>query len=351
MSESDADKVCISSFDESDPEQHTQKIMFGCGVQLGFRGKMEHQNLEVSHIKQGTFGKGHPYEGHNFVSISVMNDKTNKITLHNSYSRDTGKLMRIPVMDDDPSSSCFAGSLLRYLAKMNDGQRYLHCRHVKEEHRASQLKKGLKGFYYSNLKLGPNKIADLFKEGADRLGILTDDFCPHSLRALFITNMVNDGSVSNRESMAAARHLDVKAHLGYQEMGEVSEGNRITCILNAQPDRKRTISTPNATSTPLTVTSKNSSVSKPGFATQIEWAQFCHEKKELAKAMGMEVNSSQESINIEKAKKDLDDLDDFEVKKKKRKGSGKLRKQIEGLQFKLAEKKTNLTWHQDSLIG
>ena len=247
LSECDADKVCISSFDESDPEQHTDKIMFGCGVQLGLRGNMEHQNLEVSHIKQGKFGKGRPYvyEGHNYVSINVMNDKTNKITLHNSYSRDTGrKLMRIPVMDDDATSSCFAGSLLRYLAKMNDGQRYLHCRSVKEEHGASQLKKGLKGFYDYNLKLGPNKIVELFKECAARLGILSDDFCPHTLRALFITNMVNDGSVSNKESMAADRHLDVKAHLGYQEAGEVSEGNRITCILNVQPDRKRTMTTP-----------------------------------------------------------------------------------------------------------
>ena len=63
------------------------------------------------------------------------------------------------------------------------------------------------------------------------------------------------------------------------------------------------------------------------------------------------MNSSQESINIEKAKKDLDELDDFEVKKKKRKGSGKLRRQIEGLQSKLAEKKINLPWPRDSLIG
>jgi hypothetical protein len=67
--------------------------------------------------------------------------------------------------------------------------------------------------------------------------------------------------------------------------------------------------------------------------------------------MGMEVNSSQESINIEKAKKGLEELDDFEVKKKKRKSSGKLRKQIEGLQCKLAEKKINLTWPRHSLIG
>ena len=93
------------------------KILFGCGLYFGFRGRSEHQDLEKEHIGTGTFQKDHAYGGLPYVSVRVMNDKTNRITLHNSYLRDTGKLMRIPVLDDNATSSCFGGSLLRYLKK------------------------------------------------------------------------------------------------------------------------------------------------------------------------------------------------------------------------------------------
>ena len=43
--------------------------------------------------------------------------------------------------------------------------------------------------------------------------------------------MVNDESVSMKESMKAARHSSVDAHLGYIEEGKVSEENRITSLL------------------------------------------------------------------------------------------------------------------------
>ena len=290
LSESDADKVCISAFDESDPRQHTMKILFGCGLYFGFRGRSEHQNLEKEHIGTGIFQKDHAYGGLPYVGVKVMNDKTNRITLHNSYTRDTGKLMRIPVLDDDPTSSCFGGSLLRYVKKMNNDQRFVHCRSVDVSKRHSQIKRGLKGFYYENCRLGQNKIAQLFKEGADILGVDSNNFCPHSLRALFITNMVNNGNVSNEESMKAARHSSVSAHLEYQETGQVSEGNRIKCLLDARPDKEKSpgpqlkVTTPKAVllpSTPRTSNSTSSSVPAPGFATQLEWASFCREKRNL----------------------------------------------------------------------
>ena len=322
------------------------KILFGCGLYFGFRGRSEHQDLEKEHIGTGTFQKDHAYGGLPYVSVRVMNDKTNRITLHNSYLRDTGKLMRIPVLDDNPTSSCFGGSLLRYLKKMNNDQRFVHCRSIDVLKRPAQIKKGLKGFYYENCRLGQNKIAQLFKEGAEILGVESNDFCPHSLRALFITNMVNNGNVSNEESMKAARHSSVSAHLEYQETGQVSEGHRIKCLLDARPDKEKSpgpslkVTTPKTVlppSTPRTSNSTSSSVPAPGFSTQMEWASFCREKKELGMAMGLEVGSSQESINIEKAKRELDGFDDFAIQKKRKKS--KLRKQIENLNGQLEEKR------------
>ena len=346
MSETDAQKVCISAFDEEDPKQHTMKILFGCGIYFGFRGRLEHHALEKAHIGVGTFEKGHRFENLQYVGVRVINDKTNRITLHNPYSRDTGKLMRMPILDEDPSSSCFGGSLLRYLEKMNPDQKWLHCRGVLESSRALQQKKGLKGFYYENLKLGATSISKLFKKGAGLLGILSEDFCPHSLRALFITTMVNDGKVSNKESMRAARHTSIKAHLDYQETGQVSEGNRIQCLLDARPDKDNSpgptlkLTTPKSVLSASTPATSKSTTPSVGFSTQMEWASFCREKKELGIAMGLEVGSSQESetIDIEKAKRELDCMNDRRRKKKK----SKLRRQIEELNGKLDEKRSSL---------
>ena len=59
LSEEETEKVCISSFDESDFRQHTMKILFGCGSHFGFRGRLNHHSLETEHIGKGTFEKDH----------------------------------------------------------------------------------------------------------------------------------------------------------------------------------------------------------------------------------------------------------------------------------------------------
>ena len=78
MSEADAQKVYISTFDEIDPEQHTIKVLFGCGIYFGFRGRAEHHAIEKDHIGEGIFEEGHRFGGMPFVSVRVMNDKTNR---------------------------------------------------------------------------------------------------------------------------------------------------------------------------------------------------------------------------------------------------------------------------------
>jgi hypothetical protein len=87
--------------------------LVACGIYFRFRGSAEHHALEVPLVRFGEFEKGHRLEGMENISVNVMNDKTNKITLHNPYLRDTGKLMRIPILNDDPKSSCFGGTFKR----------------------------------------------------------------------------------------------------------------------------------------------------------------------------------------------------------------------------------------------
>ena len=281
-----------------------------------------------------------------------MNDKTNKITLHNPYLRDTGKLMRVPILNNDTTSSCFGGSLKRYVEKMNQAQRYLHCRAILDDKRPNQVKKGNKGFYYDSCHLGQNKIASLFQKGAKLLGMSTKQFCPHSLRSLFITNMVNDERVSNEESMKAARHSSVDAHLGYQELGKVSEGNRIQCLLDARPDKEKGPTTKTLSpesphfvqlQTPASNCSSSSSFSHPGFATQVEWASFCAEKKAFETSLGLANGSPPKNeildmVTVKRAKMELEGFDDL-LKKKKRKKRGKFREQIQKLRDELDIKK------------
>ena len=53
--------INLSVFDESDPEEHQIKIMFGCGVYFGLRGNMEHYGLEVRNITHSTFPGQHSF--------------------------------------------------------------------------------------------------------------------------------------------------------------------------------------------------------------------------------------------------------------------------------------------------
>ena len=63
----------------------------------------------------------------------------------------------------------------------------------------------MSNIFHPRKPLGMNKIQELFMEGAEILG-LPEKFLPHSLRALCITRLVNNGVVSLAETMEVARH-------------------------------------------------------------------------------------------------------------------------------------------------
>ena len=92
--------------------------------------------LETSNITHGTFPPEHPFNGHDWYGVENIQDKTHKLSIYKDRVRDTKNCMRIPVMDNDPNSADFGGSIQHYLAKLAPGQTRLYCKAVLEESQA-----------------------------------------------------------------------------------------------------------------------------------------------------------------------------------------------------------------------
>ena len=91
------------------------KLLFGMGAMFGFRGNAEHTFLEVRNITHEEFPKSHPFAGHKYYGIDGLLDKTHKLSYHQDYVRETKNHMRLPKMNDDPTSDDLPGSIQRYL--------------------------------------------------------------------------------------------------------------------------------------------------------------------------------------------------------------------------------------------
>ena len=224
-------KIKLSRFDEDNPLQHMMKVLFGCGLMAGFRGCTEHTFFTREQVEFGTYGKNHlPEElrGINYVAITHMQDKTKKLSVYNSYQRDTGHHLRFPIVEEDPDN--FAASLMRLVGKMSPGQSRIYCQPGSASYcKTLEMNGYLNACFMFNKPLGPKSVTSLFKKGASILG-LPENFRPHSLRAAFITKMANDPSVSISETMLAAHHNSVAASANYQRADGYSEINRLRAI-------------------------------------------------------------------------------------------------------------------------
>ena len=218
MDQSDTCLIDISVFDESDPSQHQQKILFGCGTKFGLRGNDEHTLLEVRNIIRGDFSIQHPWAGTEYYGLDGLTDKTHKLDVFNDHVRENSEYMRLPVLNDDPWSNCVAGSIKRFLPKLAPGQTRIYCKVVPKELRLDIKSSYFGQFFYPNNLLGKNTVLKLFKSGAEKIGLSNlDYFSPHSLRAYFVTRLANDAGVSIQEYMTASRHSSVAASAIYQE--------------------------------------------------------------------------------------------------------------------------------------
>jgi hypothetical protein len=112
----DMDKIQLQKFNELNLIKLQCKVMVGCGCYFGFCGNLEHTHLLLNQIITGEFEKGHLYEGFSYVAIgTLIEDKSQKLTINNSYIRDTSDLMRIPIFDDSDLSNDLGGAIIRLL--------------------------------------------------------------------------------------------------------------------------------------------------------------------------------------------------------------------------------------------
>ena len=65
-------EVDITIFSEKDPHEFQLKTMASNALYFALRGSKEHSRLLVSHIKFGTFEKGHPLTGMMYVEATDL---------------------------------------------------------------------------------------------------------------------------------------------------------------------------------------------------------------------------------------------------------------------------------------
>ena len=157
-----------------------------------------------------------------YIHIQKLTDKAHTLSQYTDYVRDTSETHRLLIRDlSDPKTGCPAGTFLCLAEKQPEGCVKLF-NHVKGSGTAG---------VFTKRKMGKDYIAKLFKEGAEFLGIKCPaNFCPQSLRTMFITNLANDPGVSPVERMAALRHNSVAASAIYQEAGGVSKSRRFAAL-------------------------------------------------------------------------------------------------------------------------
>ena len=197
-----------------------------------FRGAKEHALLSPKHLENGTFPLDHPVQelaGLPYVAVTCMpDDKSHKLSVNNSYVRDTSNQYRIPIIESDPNN--LGSSIMRYLKKLVPGQERMYCKVASP---GFKMKLALDGYphaeFFDKRPLGENMIRNLFKEGARILG-LPEDFRPHSLRGACITKLVNSPGVSLAEAMNHARHNSASASRNYQRTDAVSESQRFRAL-------------------------------------------------------------------------------------------------------------------------
>lgn len=278
-------------------EQHQWKVAVGCGIYFGFRGGREHVSLEIRQIVTGHFEEGHEYEEYEYVGVGHMFDKTVILGPNTSYLRDTENLMRVPILDYDPTSEDFGGSMLRLVDKVKKSFTSDYAGRL-------YLKPNDNGKNFTKKVIGRNTFDKKMKLAADFLGIERNKFHgAHGYRHFFCTLLANDSSISVAEGMKAARHSSVSAHKGYQATDSVSEANKLKCLLGSLANKtglENKTASSSGTSKTASCSSKSSSSStklQPSASTQHTNNQNSITENENEKPSLSEHNSTQEELD------------------------------------------------------
>ena len=236
-------KISLAMFDERNPQQHQMKILFGCGAMFGFRGSAEHTYLELGNIRKGVFPPGHPWEGQTYYGFGGFEHKTHKLSMKHSFVPDDDEHMRVPYIPDDPES--LGGAIHRMLPKFTRGQTRFYCKLMTKKQKDRYVRDGgeREHEFQANVHLGKTKIAELFKKGAQILGLdYPELFYPHSLRAMFITSLANDPSMNPQEIMQSARHASFSSSASYVVSDGQSESNKFRALgMNLESNKRRKV--------------------------------------------------------------------------------------------------------------
>lgn len=166
----------------------------------------------------GTYPQDSDFAGYQYIGLHNLLDKTHKLTVNNSYRRDTEGSMRIPIFPQDINSP---GTIFYdyVFNKTAPGQTRLHCYPATNNQRQCYANLGKPTAVYSGTTpVGHNTITNYFNDAGALLG-LKNKLNGHAMRRLCITKMVN-GGVGLSEIMATARHSSVAATLTYQKRTE-----------------------------------------------------------------------------------------------------------------------------------
>lgn len=220
MKRSDFSRLKLSKFNENIHSEHCMKCIVTCGVFFGFRSIDEHTYLCPNDIQTGYYESGHPFEGKRWVGIGGLVDKTQKLSVHRNYVRDTADLMKAPLSVDE---SCGMGALLRMKEKSVEGQKRLYC-YLNEKTNKCQRGK----------VIGKNTIAAYHKAAAGILGVDQSSFVGgHAWRGVHISINANNNNLNLKDKMASSRHTSVSAFLGYIQPDEHAEAARMSRLLEA----------------------------------------------------------------------------------------------------------------------
>ena len=192
------------------------------GLYFGLRGCTEHCYLSIKNIDKDTFEVGHPFYGYEYIELVNLTDKTHKLTVHNSWRRDTKGSLRLPILPEqkDSPGTIYWKFLMDHVSP---GQERLFCKPASIKQKYLYTVKGFPTAMYSAVEpLGKNSITGLFKQCAELLGIEVQAFSGHALRRECISKMVNN-NVPIAEAMATARHSSVSASLAYHKRPVESE--------------------------------------------------------------------------------------------------------------------------------
>jgi hypothetical protein len=207
------------------------KILFRCGIYCMFCRK-EHASFAVSQIKVGHYQCTFEHAGlagHPNICIDNICDKSHRLTVHNSHAMTTNKFLHFPINEND--LACLGAAIKRFMPKLAPNQTRMYCRPATQEYIEATYRHhgNSTSLFYANTLLGANKLRELMAKGAEILGI-SKNFRPHSLRAVGVTILANDSTISDAERCCAAHHVSISENKAYQTVDGRSEANHLKAL-------------------------------------------------------------------------------------------------------------------------